>query len=236
VDRGVAVVVVIAVLGVAAIAAILWLVWRAEQKRTAALRAFVTAHGLTYTERDDRQCAREGSPFGIGDTRRATHVVNGRDTLSGSPVTRDFVAFDYSYVTTSSNGKSTTRTTHHYAVLVVRLPTWLPTVQVTEENVFHRIGGLLGFEDITLESEDFNRRFRVTADDRKLAYDVLPARTMEALMGRKDVALRIQNSELIAWDGGRIDPEGLAGRLATSAALLDGIPDFVWADHGRSQP
>jgi hypothetical protein len=106
-------------------------------------------------------------------------------------------------------------------------------VQITEESFFHKLGGLLGFEDIELESEDFNRRFRVTADDRKLAYDVLPPRTMQALLGCADVAMRIQDGELVAWDTGRTDLEDLARRLATVAVLLDGIPDFVWADHGR---
>lgn len=208
-------------------AALAWFAWKKEQARKAALQAYATAQGWTYVADDRSQVDREGTPFQHGSSRRARNVLSGE--LGGRP----FTAFDYSYVTESGSGKDRRRTTHRFTVLCLRLPSALPTLSVTQENVLHKIGGALGFADIELESEDFNRRFRVTSSDRKFAYDVLHARTMGALLQQPEVDMRVQGNEIITWRGGRLEAEALAAQSAPPAVLVDGIPDFVWADHGR---
>ena len=86
--------------------------------------------------------------------------------------------------------------------------------------------------DIELESEDFNRRYRVSARQPKFASDVLTPRTMQALLARPATAMRIDGNVLIGWESGQLEPVGLLSRLATLHALVDGIPGFVWKDHG----
>ena len=218
-----------ALLVVAAVAVgglVLWLLWRAEQKRKAALQAYAATQGWTYTGRDDSQTERDGRPFGTGSSRRAENVLSG--SLDGAP----FTAFDYRYSTESGSGKNRRRQTHRYSVLCLALRAPLPRLEITQENVLHKIGGALGFDDIELESDDFNRRFRVTGEDRKLAYDVLHARTMEALLGRSDVAMRFQGAEVVCWRGGRMEPESLSSWAATPRLVVDAVPEFVWADRG----
>lgn len=201
--------------------------WRQEQQRREQLLAWATTNGYGFSVRDDTWCSRwSGAPFGQGDDRRALNVVTGRHA------DRPFVAFDYIYEThsTDSKGNRTTQT-HNFVVTALQLSAWLPTLQVTPESVFSRIGNVLGFDDIELESEDFNRRFRVHAQDRKFACDVLNPRTMEALLHAPEASWRIEGVDILTWSTGRLLPASLAPMTATLDLVLTGIPSFVWKDH-----
>ncbi|HET9188182.1 MAG TPA: DUF3137 domain-containing protein [Acidothermaceae bacterium] len=212
---------------VAVIAFAIWS-YKRNQKRVSALQQYALANGWAYVARDDRQWTRwQQTPFNDGFDRRATNVLTGRHQG------HDMVAFDYTYKTrtTDSKGNSSTQT-HHYRVCALAMPTWLPTLEVGPENVLTRLGNVVGVHDIELESEDFNRRFRVHANDRKFAYDVLSPRTIERLMAMPAFHWRIDGQTIVSWDVGTLQIADLLPRLAALAAVVDGIPDFVWHDNG----
>ena len=212
---GLAVVIVVAVLG-----------YQADKKRRAALQSFALSSGWTYAARDDSWCDRfAGAPFGDGDDRRATNV------LQGSYAGTAMVAFDYQYDTHSTDSKGhRTTTTHRYAVCALRLPAPLPGLELSPESAMTRLAGALGFDDVELESEDFNRKYRVKARDRKFAYDVLNPRTMAALLPRPALHLRLLDVDAVCWESGRLVPTDLIARLSTLELLVAGIPSFVWSD------
>jgi hypothetical protein len=205
--------------------------WQKEQKRREALAAWAMTSGHTYVAEDNSWCRRwNGTPFGEGDHRRAREVIIG-NTSQQQP----FVAFDYSYQTHSTDGQGhTTTTTHRFAVAAITLPANLPGLQVTPESMFSRIGHAFGLDDIELESEDFNRRFRVHGDDRKFACDVLTPRTMEQLLARPAVSWRITGTDALCWTNGQLNPAGVQSMLAHLALVIGGIPSFVWKDHGAA--
>ncbi|MBK5306331.1 MAG: hypothetical protein JJD92_06550 [Frankiaceae bacterium] len=216
---GIALVIVVAVLG-----------YRAEQKRRAMLAAFALSNGWTYVAYDESWCDRfTGSPFGEGDNRKAGNVLQGRHG------DYDMVAFEYSYQThsTDSKGRRST-TTHRYAVCAVSLPAPLPGLELAPESMFSRLAGHLGFSDVELESEDFNRRYRVTAGDPKFAYDVLHPRTMQALLSRPPLHMRLLYLDALCWEDGRLNPVDLLARLSTLELLVAGIPSYVWSDRAPS--
>ena len=223
--------VLLAVAGFAVVGLFGYLAWLSAKKRREAFAQLAASRGWTWVADDDRWTERfEGSPFGTGDSRSA------RNVLTGEHGGRPMVAFDYSYEThsTDSNGHRSS-TTHRFSVCVLGLPVWLPRVELVPESVFGRLGTALGMQDVELESEDFNRRYRVRCDDPKLAYDVLPPRTMEALLTRPALHLRLQGTDALCWEGGSHSPAELLARLDTLAVLLDGVPSFVWSDlEGRS--
>lgn len=214
----------------AAAVTVLYLGYLADKKRREALMRFALSKGWRYTARDDSLVTiADGAPFGEGDHRTARNVLSG--TVSGLEMT----AFDYSYQTHSTDSKGNrTTTTHRFAVAALSLPAYLPTLQVTGESFFHRAASLLGFDDIELESDDFNRRFRVRAADRKFACDVLTPRTMEALLAGPDVDWRIERALIVSWRSGRLDALGLLTRLSTMTTVIAGVPSFVWRDHGAT--
>jgi hypothetical protein len=214
-------------LGFAVVAAVvLWYGWYAAKKRRELFHAFALGQGWTWVARDDGWTARfGGDPFGHGEDRKACNV------LTGAFRGRAMVAFDYSYETrtTDSQGRTST-TTHSYAICALALPASVPTFELVPEGFLGRVGTMLGMQDIELESEDFNRRFRVRCDEPKLAYDLLPARTMQALLARPALHVRLHGADALCWEDGSHSPSELLARLDTLSTLLDGVPDYVWSD------
>lgn len=208
------------------IGGIAWYGWYRAKQRRELLHAFAASNGWTWTARDDSWTrAFDGSPFGTGDDRKALNV------LQGSFRDRAMVAFDYSYEThsTDSEGRTTTQV-HRYAVCALRLPAPMPRVELVPEGLLGRVGTMLGMQDIELESEDFNRRYRVRADEPKRAYDVLPARTMEALLARPALHLRLAGADAVCWEDGSHSPAELLQRLDALDTVLAGVPPYVWND------
>jgi len=211
-----------------------------DGKRRQALAGYAASNRWTYVAEDDSLCGRwNGTPFGEGDRRRPRNVLNG--AARGRP----FTAFDYQFDTESSTGVGNEslmqgmtvgnrrRTTHHYFVVTVHLPTWLPGLQVTPDNVLTRAAAAVGIgTGIELESEDFNRRFHVTAHDPKFASDVLTPQTMEGLLRSQGLAWRIEGQDIVSWGSGKVEPVALLARLSTLNGVVDGVPEFVWKDNG----
>ena len=203
--------------------------WLQAKKRRELLAGFAASQGWTWTQQDNSWTERfGGAPFGDGDHRRADNVLQG--AYRGRPM----VAFDYSYQThsTDSQGHRST-TTHRYACCALSLPAWVPKLEMVPEGLLGRVGTALGMQDIELESEDFNRRYRVRCDNPKFAYDVLPPRTMEALLTRDALHLRLAGTDAVCWEDGRHSPAELLARLDALTVVLEGIPSFVWSDLER---
>jgi hypothetical protein len=206
------------------------------KKRREDFAAFAASRGWTWAARDDRWCTHfEGYPFGEGHDRRA------RNVLTGLYDGRGFVAFDYIFHTTESStnaqGHRTSReVSHDFSIAAVDAGVVFPNLRVTPEGFFNRLVGRVFNKDIELESEDFNRAFTVTCDDRKFASDVLHPRMMEKLLTFRDVGWGFNGSWVLAYEAGEHALPELDRRLASLDAVLDGIPEFVWRDvRGPSQ-
>lgn len=189
-----------------------------------------------------------GEPFGRGLRRRAQGHVTG--TYRGVP----FSAFEYRYETestsTDSEGRtSTTRHVHRFDVAVLRLGARLPDLELAPETAFSRVVDAVTGRDIALEWERFNRSYRLTCADRKLAMDLFSPRTMEHLLTHGPVRLRITRGDALVWRPTRAetvvpwgpgDPavplESSSAPLDVALTLLRGVPDFVWQDRGGLPP
>jgi hypothetical protein len=203
-----------------------------DRKRRERIMTFCLARGWQYVDEDPSLPDRwSGEPFGLGDRRRARNVIR------GSECSRDFIAFDFSYETHSTDSKGNrTTSTHQFAVTTVTIPAYLPKLEVSPAGVFGKLTDAIGLTtDIDLESEDFNRSFKVHADDRKFATDVLSPRTMQYLLTAPRAAWRIQGNTMLRWASGRVDPADIIAAVAVLDQVADGIPAFVWKDHQDQQ-
>lgn len=207
--------------------AIAYVAFRVDAKRRAALQAFAASNGWSYAATDDGLADRfRGAPFGTGDNRKVRNVLHG--PRSG----REMLAFDYSYTTSTTDGQGhRSTTTHRYAVCSLRLPVPLPGLELSPESALTRMASAVGLGDVELESEDFNRVYRVRARDQKFAYDVLHPRTMQALLSRRPLHLRLQDADALCIEKDRLTSMELLERLSTLELLVTGIPPFVWSDH-----
>lgn len=194
-----------------------------NKKRREALTAFAGARGWTMRDSDPSLVGRFGGhPFDTGDSRRATNC------LYGSHDGRHVVAFDYQYETTSGTGEDRRTTTHRYSVVAMSLGTVMPRLAVSPEGPVGRFFGRLTNKDIELESEDFNRAFTVTADDRRFASDVLHPQMMQTLLQWPGLGWRFEGDSMLVIRSGGHQPSEIDATLAVMDAITDQVPDFVW--------
>lgn len=167
-----------------------------------------------------------GDPFGRGDHRDVTNVIRG--SWGG----RKFIAFDYSYETRQGLFPQARGTgfVNRFGVVVMQLPESLPFLQVQHENLLgERVADLLsGDDDIAFESEEFNRLFRITADDTWYARAVIHPQMMSLVSERGEVGWRLSGRDLIGWRRDHHTEEELRRRLDFLAALIEEIPRDVW--------
>ncbi|MBD7918477.1 hypothetical protein H9657_09330 [Cellulomonas sp. Sa3CUA2] len=214
--------VVVAVVG----PVVAWLGNRWQQRRHERLAAWGSLNGWDYV-RYDRGLERiqTGVPFSTGDSHAAIEVM--RRDWQGRPA----VSFTYRWVT----GTGKERSTSYAHVVALRLPAYLPRLEVTAEGVGARLVKLAGGKDLQLELAAFNREYRVVAADERTAHAVLHPRLMERLL-RSDALgrpWRIEGTWLVTWDDGRTDVDRVAGRLMLLGAIADAVPRHVWQDHGH---
>jgi hypothetical protein len=231
-----ALVVLIGMLLVGGFVLALVLAARREKGRKAALQSFAQAGGWILAERDDRWVGLfAGHPFGQGSDRHADDVC---DRLVAG---QRQVAFTYRFTTyetvttTDANGRTVTtqqRRDHAYQVLAASLPAALGPVAISRERLGDRVLRAFGRQDIEIEHADFNRRYRVRADDAKLAVDLLNPRTVERLLAHQDASLRVADGWVVVVDIGQLVPAFIEDRLRLVGDLLAGVPRFVWLDHG----
>ena len=213
-------------LGVSAMAALVALARRRHRREVAATTAFADARGLTLVLDDPAWAETLATPpFTLGRRHRATFVLQG--TVGG----RAAMAMQFRYVTTGQDAQGNpSDDTHHVAAWALALPSPLPPVLLTPENVLTRVARVFGSDDVHLESEDFNRRYRVSAQDRRLAYDLLPPRSMQLLLSGEKIGLSTDGQWLVGWQVGAQDVGRLDERWALLGRLLDNVPRFVWTD------
>ena len=144
---------------------------------------------------------------------------------------------------TDSKGNTTTSyVTRRVPVAAARLPAAVPDhVQIGPETVFGRLG--MSRSDHQLESDAFNRRFRVLAQDRMLTVQLLDAGLQELLLARytgRTIEL-LGDLLVVAGDPGRRD-DALMGPLRRLPParedvreLLAGIPAQFWRAIGADR-
>ncbi len=202
-------------------------IWGAilARKRREALQAWAAGKGMSFdagrdSSLDERypgfSCLRQGSG------RYAYNRMRGR---VGD---RRVEAFDYHYEThhTDSEGKRKT-SHHHFSAVVVDSGLPLKPLLVRAESVFDKIAGAFGYDDIDFESAEFSRRYCVKSPDRKWAYDVLHARTIEFLMQQPKLTLEFDYAHVMVWRGSKMDVEGYEAALAMAMGVLDRLPQYV---------
>lgn len=204
---------------------LLGLRWYSIVRREQATRAWAARTGWTYVGSDVSLTRRwRGTPFATGKARRASEVVTG--TYAGKAAT----SFAYRY--TTDRGEESQTSTFH--VVTLALPAFLPDLQLTPDGLGARLVRALGGQDLTFESEDFNRAWRVEASDPAVAHAVLHPRLMERLLqpDARGLCVRIEGTDILCWAGGSPDLDQVARRLGVLNAIVTSVPRHVWLDHG----
>jgi len=195
-------VVVLLVVGAVVVGGVFYLRYRARQQRIGAVAALAQRLGFTFSVNDTERVV--DMPFALfskGDGRKVELVVSG--THSGLPTRM----FDYWYYDDSSDGRGRgSRTYHRFTCALIQIPAACPPLCLDHEDFLTRLGSHVGFHDVELEYDDFNRRFRVKCKEQKFAFTLLDGEMMQWLLDSD----RFKTLELVGpWAllaGSRLDP------------------------------
>jgi hypothetical protein len=215
------------------IGAIMYLGYLAEKQRREALTILATRLGFRY--QPDRDDSRLGGRYDRIDLLGKGSNRYTKNHLIGQIDNRPVVACDFHYETYSTDGKGHTSTEDHYfGVVFVEVPLRMNQVCIRSENLFDKLAGVLGFADINFESAEFSRKFNVTADDRKFAYDLIHARAMEYLLDHDTYCWEFDGPVIALYQSGTFDAEQIKPAIDTVIGFIPLIPEYVWAERGQS--
>lgn len=201
---------------------------RQRQRRRDALALLALERGWRYELRDDAVAARMRPYFPVLDRgfgRRCTNVITA--TADADPV----LMFDYEYKERRGSGRNRRTATYRWAFAATPLPEWLPTLRIDSENALTKLASMAGFRDIEVESDDFNRRFRVQAQDRTHAFDVLHPRMIEFLLQQPHDNWETCGGWLAVVRRGHWSPEDYGTTMVAVRRFQELVPDYVWRKH-----
>lgn len=195
--------------------------WQAEKKRRVRLAEWARRQGWQLREGKRRELNHDFPAiklFGKGHSRFGQNEITGK--FRGMPVS----CLDYQY--TTGSGKN--RSTHRFGVALLLVDHPLIPLQIRPEHAFDKVGEFLGMDDIDFESAEFSRRFYVKSPDRKWAFDVIHARTMEYLLAAPGgYSIEFGLGEIAVYRGGRCEPDQYEKAVKLARELYDLIPGYV---------
>ncbi len=197
------------------------------KKRREAMMALAARLGLRFDPGKDWDPARR---YGFLDKLRAGSNRYAFNTLSGAYQGHDVALFDYHYETHSSDSKGHQQTHHHYfSCFLMHLPASFPELVIGREGFLSKIAQAVGYDDIDFESHEFSRRFCVRSRDKKFAYDVCHARTMEYLLANDDLTIEIEGNVLAITFSSRLEIERIEPNLHRLVALRSLLPEYLFS-------
>jgi len=222
---------VLLIIGVIALVAVgAYLGWLWEKKRREALRKMAGALGLSFCGGDVHNL-----PWKLGHihTFNRGHSQEAKNVVHGTYRGREIFAFDFKYTTThtstDSKGRTTTRNVNHrFSACVHPVECRFPGLAIRPEGIFDKVADFFGFDDIDFESDEFSRKFRVTSEDRKFAYDICHARMMEWLLTSRRWKIEMVGGYFVVHNDRRWKPEEFHSAMSFTWKFFELIPDFVW--------
>jgi hypothetical protein len=199
--------VILAILGVAAfIALVVGFARRGAAKRRAALEAVAQQAGWSFSGDTVKPESLGVGPlplFAQGRAQKASNIMR----LSGGPPA--IAAFDYQYtVGVGQHQRTVVQTVAH-----VRSPRLsLPPFVLSPENIFHKIGGALGYHDIDFDSSpEFSKTYLLRsklAEDR--VRDVFTPPVRAYFEQRAPITVEADGTDVLIYrQGRRLKPEEL---------------------------
>jgi hypothetical protein len=206
----------------------------AAQVRNRRARAMVPtaeAHGLRYSAGDLLGCTQVAFPLFLAGDGRTVENVMWRTGGNGL----DLRVFDFAYYDLHRNDQGRElKVWQYFNCALARHNGLWPVVHVSRERVLDKLGQKLGLPDIELESEEFNRTFRVQCSDARFATALLSPQMMELLLTTQGQVTFETKGRWLLLITPRLDtPAEMVGLLGVADEFLRRIPPVVWELYGE---
>jgi hypothetical protein len=206
--------ILIALGGVALAGGISYFVWAAEKKRSAALADMAVRMGFTFEPKVPAERLATLGPFHLftrGHRRTARNLMTGK--ADDGPA----MLLDYQY--TVGGGKDSH--TYRQTVAIFQGVRGLPEFTLAPEHFWHRIGSLLGYQDINFEtSEEFSRHYVLRGPDEAAIRAAFGAEPLGFFAQNQGWSVESCTDSLAVYRSAkRAKPEELQAFLAETAAV-----------------
>ncbi|MCK4624199.1 MAG: hypothetical protein KAV00_02735 [Phycisphaerae bacterium] len=189
-------------------------------RRRGNLSAWAYAKGLTFDALPDDGLADRFSNFKCLRRGMSRYAYN---RMAGKWGDLPIMAFDYHY----SIGTSENRIDYDFSAVIITSRVPLKPLYICREGFLDKLTESIGFDDIDFESAQFSRKFRVKSPDKRWAYDVIHARTMEHLLAGPDVSIQLDFMHIIAWSADWFSPADFDAAIELISGILDRLPEYV---------
>ena len=203
-----------------------YLEWK---KRIEAMGAMAKELGLDFDHKPDTTVDDRFRQFRIfckGKHRKATNTLSGSIQLAGSD--RQILMGDYEYTIETGSGSDKKSKTTNLSYLLLSTPGIdAPEVIIRKEGLFDKIGAAIGFDDIDFESAEFSKKFHVSSDSKRFAWDLIDPRMIEFLLDTESPTIEIDHGWVLFVTGKRWKVEQFSPMLEYGDAFLQRWPDHV---------
>ena len=210
---------IIALVFAVVIGAIIYAYYAAAQRRKE-LTAWAQTRGLRFSPAKDSTL---DDRYGEFDCLRRGRSRYAHNLISGDWHGREFLGFDYHYVT----GSGKNRQTHSFSAVILAGKLPLKPLFIRPEGFFDKLTEFFGYDDIDFESAEFSRKFFVKSPDKRWAYDVIHQRVMEFLLEMPRFTIKFDRQQVIAYRSSRFKPDDFAAAAEVIVGILDRLPDYV---------
>jgi hypothetical protein len=201
--------------------------WAQRDRRRLGLLRFAQEHGLRFRPRAKGAATEGFRLFGRGDGSRVRNLLQGE--WDGTSIKA--MDFDY-FVTRTQWAGFRIKTWRRYSAAVLDLGANVPSVIAERNGAAGLSSDYMGFHDVQLNSDEFNRRFHVTTDDREFAYKFFDLGMLRWLMNQYDLL----ETEALGRKGlvvlPRLEPEEMGKLLDAAVGFNAHIPSLVRRQYG----
>jgi hypothetical protein len=213
----------IVALVIAVVAAVLIHNFVAARMRREALQRLADTKRMRFYRRDPFKVP---AIYGYMRLCSKGHAKSASNVIAGETAYGELRYFDYKY----TEGRGDKAHTYRKSACGLNPPYYFTRLLVRPENFLDKAAGMLGFEDIDLDNAEFNRKFYVSCDDKKFAYDVLNQRAMEFLLARPGITMEMAPHCILFSYDSRLSPDGVAALIGTAEQFCALLPDFLRND------
>lgn len=197
---------------------------RAEELRRRGLASLADRLGLGFSAHDPSGLL--FLPFALfqsGDGQGLENVLHGE--WRGMPL----AAFDFWFYeeTTDSDG-GTHRSYRRFSCAVSEVEAEFPSLTIGRDNIFTRISDALRGDEISFETDEFNREFNVESGDRRFAHALIDQRMMAWLLEADGRFLYEVSGRWLLCFGPRLRPDALVPLLGTLEGFRERVPRVVY--------
>ncbi|MFL5340445.1 MAG: hypothetical protein ACJ8F7_09860 [Gemmataceae bacterium] len=200
---------------VALVAVILILSWYMEKKRTEAFAKLAESLNFEFQPLGSAELMRELASFHLFSLGHSKKIKN---LLRGEANGLEVCIFDYRYVV--GHGKH--QQTHQQSVFLGRADDMdLPRFSMRPESIWHKIGGLLGYKDIEIDTHPkFSKMYLLKGPDADEIREAFGPEVLEYFEDRPKLNVEGDGGLLLFYRYTRLKPEQIRDFLAEGFEVL----------------